>query len=189
VHVNRVSSMKLPKTEKDLEELMKGIKWNRFIPPIVSVMQPVIIGGMWLLFSRLDKRADAVSKFIAIAESIPTIDLNLPKPVVLASLYHAIDEAFDILKDVIEFMEDLEVPSAEDIINEGKKQLTEPIVEVVEEVLPDSPQFKKILADCVMNAKSNLGITYWVLGPAWIVSCMTQKGFSISIDVVKEQFF
>ena len=95
--------MKFPKSEKDFEELMKGIKWNRIIPPLVSVLQPVIIFGLWLGFSKFDKRADAVSKLIAIAEPIPTIDLNLPRPVVLASLYHSVDEALDILKDVIDF--------------------------------------------------------------------------------------
>ena len=87
--------MKFPKSEKDFEELMKGIKWNRIIPPLVSVLQPVIIFGLWLGFSKIDKRADAVSKLIAIAEPIPTIDLNLPRPVVLASLYHSTAEALD----------------------------------------------------------------------------------------------
>ena len=38
-----VKIMKFPKSEKDFEELMKGIKWNRIIPPLVSVLQPVII--------------------------------------------------------------------------------------------------------------------------------------------------
>ena len=40
-------------------------------------------------------------KIIAIAEPIPTVDLNLPKPVVLASLYHSVDEALDVLNDVL----------------------------------------------------------------------------------------
>jgi len=35
--------MKFPKSEKDFEKLMEGIKWNRIIPPLVSVLQPVII--------------------------------------------------------------------------------------------------------------------------------------------------
>jgi len=115
--------MKLPKNEKDFEELMKGIKWNRIIPPLVSVLQPVILFGLWLGFAKMDKRADAVSKLIAIAEPIPTIDLNLPQPVVLASLYHSVDEALDVLTDVIEFIKDIDIPSAEKIINEIKEEI------------------------------------------------------------------
>ena len=68
--------MKFPKSEKDFQKLMEGIKWNRIIPPLVSVLQPVIIFGLWLGFSKIDKRADAVSKLIAIAEPIPAIDLK-----------------------------------------------------------------------------------------------------------------
>ena len=115
--------MKFPKSEKDFEELMKGIKWNRIIPPLVSVLQPVIIFGLWLGFSKIDKRADAVAKLIAIAEPIPTIDLNLPRPVVLASLYHSVDEALDVLTDVIEFIKDIDIPSAEDIVKEIKEEI------------------------------------------------------------------
>jgi len=115
--------MKFPKSEKDFQKLMEGIKWNRIIPPLVSVLQPVIIFGLWLGFSKIDKRADAVSKLIAIAEPIPTIDLNLPRPVVLASLYHSVDEALDVLTDVIEYIKDIEIPSAEDIINEAKEEI------------------------------------------------------------------
>ena len=112
--------MKLPKSEKDFEELMKGIKWNRIIPPLVSVMQPIMIFWIWLGFSMFDKKASAVSKLIAMCEPIPTIDLNLPRPVVLASLYHSTDEALKILADVIEFLKDLDIPSAGDIINDIK---------------------------------------------------------------------
>ena len=111
---------------------MKGIKWNRIIPPLVSVLQPVIIFGLWLGFSKIDKRADAVSKLIAIAEPIPTIDLNLPKPVVLASLYHSVDEALDVLKDVIDFIKDIDIPSADEIIDAAKEEFVEPIKEKTE---------------------------------------------------------
>ena len=174
--------MKFPKSEKDFQKLMEGIKWNRIIPPLVSVLQPVIIFGLWLGFSKIDKRADAVSKLIAIAEPIPAIDLNLPRPVVLASLYHSVDEALDILKDVIDFIKDIDIPSAEEIIDEAKDQITDPIAETVEEALPDNPAFKQALADCVMNAKKNLGWSYPLLGPTWIQACLLRKGFSIGKD-------
>ena len=179
--------MKLPDSQKDFEELFKSVKWNRFIPPIVSVLQPVIIGGLWLVACRFDKKADATAKFIAIAETIPTIDLNIPRPVVLASIYHTIDETFDVLQEVIDWIKDLEVPTAEDIIEEGKKQITDPIAEVVDDILPDNPEFKTAFANCIMNAKNSLPFgSYYILGPAWISSCMLQKGWSVSIQLIKD---
>ena len=189
--INGIPSMKLP---EDFEELFKGIKWNRYIPPLIGILQPVFIFGAWLIFARMDKRADAVSKIIAIAEPIPTIDLNLPRPVVLASLYHAVDEAMDILADVIEFMKDLEVPSAEEIIDTAKEEITEPVkektVEIVEDILPEDEAFKTALANCVMNAKKNLKYgTYYVVGPAWIVSCMLQKGYTVSKKTIEDKYF
>jgi len=123
MHPDGVSNMKFPKSEKDFEELMKGIKWNRIIPPLVSVLQPVILFGLWLGFAKMDKRADAVSKLIAIAEPIPTIDLNLPRPVVLASLYHSVDEALDVLTEVIDWIKDFEAPSVEEIIKDIKEEI------------------------------------------------------------------
>jgi len=179
--------MKLPESKKDFEELLKGIKWNRFIPPMVSVLQPVIIGGLWLVACRFDKKADATAKFIAIAETIPTIDLNIPRPVALASIYHTVDETLDVLLEVIEWIKDLEVPTAEDIIDAGKKQITDPIAEAVDDVLPDNPEFKTAFANCIMNAKNSLPFgSYYLLGPTWIASCMLQKGWNISIDLIKD---
>ena len=172
--------MKFPSSQKDVEELMKGIKWNRFIPPIVSVLQPVIIGGLWLLFSRLDKKADATSKFIAIAETIPTIDLNLPRPVVLASLYHSIDEALDMLKEVIQTLKDIDIPTAEEIIDKTKEEIVEEIVDPILDPIRENDQLQA-LAACNANAKKNLGWGYYTpAGAIWIVSCMGQKGFSVS---------
>jgi len=177
------------KKETDFEELMKNVDYTRWLQALIPVMQPIIIFGAWLGFSMFDKKASAVSKLIAICEPIPTIDLNVPRPVVLAALYHSTDEALKILQDVIEYFKDLEIPTAEEVIDEIKDELTDPIAEAVEEVLPDSPAFKQSLADCVMNAKKNLGIGYWLLGPVWIQSCMLQKGFSISVKYIKDKLF
>lgn len=169
--------------DKDFEELTKNIDWNRIALTVIPLLQPILIFGLWLGASKLDKRADAVAKLIAIAEPIPTIDLNVPKPVVLASLYHSTAEALDILNDVINFLKDLEVPSAEGIINETKEQISK----TVEEALPDDPAFKQALAECIMNAKKNLPFgSYYILGPAWVQSCLLRKGFSIGRDWISE---
>jgi len=182
--------MKLPKSEKDFEELLKGIEWNRIIPPLVSVLQPVILFGLWLGFAKMDKRADAVSKLIALAEPLPfEIDLNVPQPVVLASIYHSVDETLDIIKEVIEYLKDIDIPSADEIIKDIKEDLEETFIDPVTEASDD---FQTALGDCKANAIDKIpggAFGYKTLGPAWIVSCMIQKGYSISLDYVKEKLF
>jgi len=162
------------KDQNSFEELMKGIDWNRYLPAIVGIMQPVVIFGAWLAFSKMDNRADALSKLIAIAEPIPTLDLNIPPPVVLASLYHSVDELADVIEKVIEFIEDLEIPSAEKIINEIKEELGEVIPGVTDEA-----KFLSDFAACKQNAKDTLGILYnkYTAYP-WITSCLIQKGYT-----------
>jgi len=171
--------MKLPESQKDFEELLKGIKWNRFIPPIVSVLQPVIIFGLWLGFARIDKRADAVAKIIAIAEPIPTIDLNIPRPVVLASLYHSVDEALDVLTDVIDFLKD--VPTAEKIIDELK-----------EEIAPDPitpKEGRKLISDfqdCVNGYERDTPtfLQNKVSKSLYVNTCLLRKGWGA--DAIKQ---
>ena len=125
--------MKFPKSEKDFQKLMEGIKWNRIIPPLVSVLQPLIIFGLWLGFAKIDKRADALSKLIAIAEPLPfEIDLNVPQPVVLASLYHSVDETLDILEEVMTQLENFNLPSVEEIVKRVKEELTPDIIKETE---------------------------------------------------------
>jgi len=108
---------------------MKGIDWNRYLPAVVGIMQPIVIFGAWLAFAKMNNRADALSKLITLAEPIPTLDLNIPAPVVLASLYHSVDELADVIEQVIEFIKDLEIPSAADIVLDIKNQLKEEVPE------------------------------------------------------------
>jgi len=178
------------KKEDNFEELMKNIDFTRWLQALIPVMQPIIIFGAWLGFSMIDKKASAVSKLIALAEPIPTIDLNVPRPVVLASLYHSTDVALKILKDVIKYFEDLEIPTAEDIIEEIEEIVEEEIVETVTDILePTSPEFQTELAKCVISAKKDLGGTYWLFGPAYILRCMLRKGFKVSLNYIKEKLF
>jgi len=87
------------KKETNFEELMKNIDFTRWLQALIPVMQPIIIFGAWLGFSMIDKKASAVSKLIAIVEPIPGIDLNVPRPVVLASLYYSLEEAMSLWPD------------------------------------------------------------------------------------------
>jgi len=176
--------MKFPKNEKDFEELMKGIKWNRVIPPLVSVLQPVIIFSLWLGFAKMDKRADAVAKLIALAEPLPfDIDLNVPQPVVLASLYHSVDEALDILKEVIEYLEDIEIPSADEIIDDIKGELVETFIDPVTEASHD---FQTALKECELGSRKIPTVTLKLLS---IQTCMLAKGFSLSTGYIKDKLF
>tara|TARA_Y100000296_G_scaffold68632_1_gene81912 strand:+ start:49 stop:480 length:432 start_codon:yes stop_codon:yes gene_type:complete len=114
------------------KELMSNIDWTRLVP----ILSPLIIFGAWLLFSKLDKRADAVSKLIAIAEPIPTIDLNVPRPVILASLYHSMEDALAMLDALAQALEDLPgivSDKLQDLINQVKEEVEETFVEPITE--------------------------------------------------------
>jgi len=111
---------------------MANIDWTRLVP----ILQPLIIFGAWVIFSKLDKRADAVSKLIAIAEPIPAIDLNVPKPVVLASLYHSMEDALAMLDALAQALEDLPgivSDKLQDLINQVKEEVEETFVEPIKE--------------------------------------------------------
>jgi len=92
------------KNENSFDELMKNIDFTRTLQALIPVMQPVLIFGAWVGFNKLDSRARAVSRLIAIAEPIPTVDLNVPAPVALASMYLFADEVLDILDEVRAFL-------------------------------------------------------------------------------------
>jgi len=170
--------MKLPNSAKDFEKIMKNVDFTRVLQITVPLLQPVIIGGLWVLLSRFDKRADALSKLIAIAEPIPTIDLNLPKPVVLASMYHSVDEFSKVLDEVIKRLKDLDIPSTEDIVNE-----------IVEEILPDPVDKAEVLSDfqdCVKGYERDTPnfLKSSTTKALYVNSCLLQKGYASK--VVKE---
>ena len=128
--------MKLPETPKDFEKLMENVDFTRVMQILIPILQPVIIGGLWLGLSKLDSRASALSALITIAEPIPTIDMNVPAPVVLASMYHSVDELADILEEVIQALKDLDLPSTEEIVEKVK-----------EEILPEKLDPQIVLSD------------------------------------------
>jgi len=82
------------------KEIMSNIDWTRLVP----ILQPLIVFGAWIVFNKFDSRARMVSRVIAIAEPIPTVDLNVPKAVTLASMYLFTDEILDVLDDVLDFL-------------------------------------------------------------------------------------
>ena len=164
--------MKLPETSKDFQKLMENVDFTRVMQIMIPILQPVIIGGLWLGLSKIDKRASALSALITIAEPIPTMDLNLPPAVVLASMYHSVDELADIIEEVIQALKDLDLPTTEEIVEKVK-----------EEILPEKLDPKEILSDfqdCVngyerdtpsfLKSKTAKGI--------YIQGCLLRKGYA-----------
>jgi len=128
------------KKNDKFEELIKNIDWGEWMKVIIPVMQPMIIFGAWLGLSKIDSRADAVSKIIAFAEPIPTLDLNVPAPVVLASIYHAIDETMDMLEALVDALEDIPgivSTKLKELIITIKKEVEEEVEERVGETKED----------------------------------------------------
>ena len=167
------------KKNDSLEEIMKNVDWTRWMQVIIPIMQPVLIFGGWLAFAKFNKRADALSKLIAIAEPIPAVDLNLPQPVVLASLYHSTEDALAILNDIIKFLKDLEVPSADEIIKDIKEELKETAGEIIGEGIEDKQSFLNDYSICKRDAKITLGFLYnKYTGFPLIAGCMVKKGYT-----------
>jgi len=167
------------------------INWTEVAKIGMPIVGPFVQGAMWYGFVNLDKRAQALSRFIAVAEVIPAVDLNLPKGVVLASMYDGIEDALGVWNKLIQTLQ--EIP-------EQVKEIVDDFVEEVEEVIPKkedipfvepaqeaSHTFQTALGDCIANARSELGDgwKFTAFGAAWIVSCMFQKGFTVSLDYVK----
>jgi len=165
----------------------KEIPWDIIIPEVVKAFTPFIQGITWLAISKVDKKAEALNNLIAIAEIIPAIDLGLPRGIVLAAMYDKTDEALDMInflsQALITLPENLKL-FIKTMVNEAKEDITETFVDPVTEASHD---FQTALKDCRNNAKKNLGIGYRLGGAFWIISCMAQKGYSISADYVKDK--
>ena len=74
------------------------------------------------------------------------------------------------------------------MIDESKEAVKETFLDPVTEASHD---FQTALGDCRANAQSYLGtgLRYRTIGGLWIISCMAQKGYSISADYVKDKLF
>ena len=92
--------------KNNFSEIIKDINWNRVILTVIPLLQPFILFGSWVAFARVNRKAKILSKFISIAEAIPTLDLGIPKEVVLASLYDFADDAIEIVDKIVDTLMD-----------------------------------------------------------------------------------
>lgn len=166
---------------KEIEKWIEKMKLRQWLQALSPVLAPVILFSIWLAFAKLDKRASAVSKLIAITEPIPTVDLSLPKPVVLASLYHSTEDALKMLDTLSKALADLP-DTVRELFDEVKEEVTEDIIPDI----PELPGELDAIKECAANAKKNLGFWYGINLQTflWIQSCLLQKGYSWSTQKV-----
>ena len=165
------------------------INWELITPELIKVFTPFIQAVTWLGLSKLDPKVNAMNNLIAIAEVVPAVDLNLPRGIVLAAMYDKTTDALKMMADLLDVLED--IPEnlknlIKDMIDESKEAVTETFLDPVTEASHD---FQTALGDCRANAQKELGtgFRYRVGGAFWIISCMLQKGYSISSDYAKDK--
>ena len=132
------------KKKPSLEDLAKNIDWNRALLTVIPLLQPFIIFGAWYAFAKLNTKAGLVSKIIAIAEPIPTVNLNVPKPVVLASMFDFTGDTLDILVRIIENIIDMPTELKEDL-DTAKKEAKKAGISFVFPVVPIFEGLSEIL--------------------------------------------
>ena len=122
----------MAKKTNNVEDILKNIVYNRLILTVIPLLQPFIIFGAWLTLARMNTKASIVSKIIAIAEPIPTIDLNVPKPVVLASLFDFTEDTLRVIDNIIDTFIDnpAEVKKTIEDLKKGKVTVDTPVGEV-----------------------------------------------------------
>jgi len=89
------------------------------LPPLLA--NPLVIASIWLFLTKMSPRINMLNNIIAIGELIPTIDLGVPKGVVLGAMIDKTDDAIDVWNDIRDFLEDYELPrfpTREEIIEE-----------------------------------------------------------------------
>ena len=77
--------------------------------PLIS--HPLIIAGIWLILTKLSPRINVLNNLIAVGELVPTIDLGLPKGVVLGAMIDKTDDAIELWNTIRDFIEDYELPA------------------------------------------------------------------------------
>jgi len=113
----------------------KEIPWEVVIPATIQAFTPFIQGIIWYGFSKIDKRANAMNNLIAIAEIVPTIDLGLPRGIVLAAMYDKTGDALEMINQLAQALTDLPGDMKkfiQDQVDEAKETIIEPIAEKAE---------------------------------------------------------
>ena len=92
------------------------VPWEAIARAIAPIVAPIILSVLWVGLTKVDKKIDWLSNMIAIAEILPTVDLNVPQGVVLGSMYSSAEDVQKILTAVVEAGERLAGLDPKDII-------------------------------------------------------------------------
>ena len=140
--------------DTEFEKLTKNIDWNRALLTVIPLLQPFIIFGAWLTFSRMNLKASIVSKIIAIAEPIPTLDLNVPKEVVLASLFDFTEDTLRVIDNIIDTFIDnpAEVKKTIEDLKKGKVTVDTPVGEVDVDIKKETGKYVDTLIDDIVKS-------------------------------------
>ena len=116
----------------------EDIPWDVIIPELVKASTPFIQAIVWVGLSKVDKRINALNNLIAVAEIVPTIDLGLPKGIVLGAMYDKTGDALDMINQLAQAFGDLPgdlKQFIQDQVDEAKQEIEdiiEPIAEAKE---------------------------------------------------------
>ena len=94
--------------EENERNVEQAISILQTIPPLL--INPLVIAAIWLFLTKMSPRINMLNNIIAIGELIPTIDLGVPKGVVLGAMIDKTDDAIDVWNDIRDFLEDYELP-------------------------------------------------------------------------------
>lgn len=168
---------------------LPDINWELITPELIKAFTPFIQAITWHGLSKIDPKVNTMNNLIAIAEVVPAVDLNLPRGIVLAAMYDKTTDALIMMSDLLDVLED--IPEnlknlIKDMIDESKAAVTG----ILDPVTEASSDFQTALKDCRNNAREKIPggvVGYRALGPAWIISCMAQKGYNIGFDYIKDK--
>ena len=114
------------------------IPWDIIIPELVKASTPFIQAIVWVGLSKVDKRINALNNLIAVAEIVPTIDLGLPKGIVVGAMYDKTADALDMINQLAQAFGELPgdlknfIQEQVDEAKEDLEEILEPIAEAKE---------------------------------------------------------
>jgi len=116
----------------------EDIPWDVIIPELVKASTPFIQAIVWVGLSKVDKRINALNNLIAVAEIVPTIDLGLPKGIVLGAMYDKTADALDMINQLAQAFGELPgdlknfIQEQVDEAKEDLEEILEPVAEAKE---------------------------------------------------------
>ena len=156
-----------------------NINWDLITPSLIEAFTPIIQGVTWLGLTKVDPKVNALNNLIAIAEVLPTVDLNLPRGIVLAAMYDKTADSLKMLNDLAAALEG--VP---DDLKEYIAKLLEETETAIKEKVPfaelDQSQKKQLISDfqaCTVYSDNMLPIAKEFA----FAGCMLRKGWESDV--------